>query len=253
MLEVQPIGVLRCQKRSEFLTPVQPEGAEALSHVELHPGHNFEVALQGLEKFTRIWLIWWFDRKTGWKPKVLPPRGRSGRQGVFATRSPHRPNAVGMTPVRLHEIKERTLTVSEHDLLDGTPILDIKPYIPRFDSFPNEATGWFAQVEREGQSYRIQLSPQAKDQFEWLKSREPDLQPRVESLLTVDPYPHRTRRIVPYEHGYRMSCGDWRLYYTLHAREVHISEITSRFETRTADSELHREFLTRFDPPESKS
>ncbi len=226
---LEPIGVLRCPERSEFLTPVQPEGFQDRSVVELEPDRHLDIALEGLAGFSRIWLVWWFDRKSGWKPKILPPRGRPGRQGVFATRSPHRPNPIGITPVRLLEVHERRLVVSEHDLLDGTPILDIKPYIPRFDSFPYEAVGWFAQVERQFPVYHLELAPQAERQVAWLKEHEPGLWERAELLLTQDPFPHRTRRIVPYEDGFRLGCGDWRVYYTVQDRAVQVNRIASRF------------------------
>ena len=79
-------------------------------------------------------MLFWFDRNEGWRPKVLPPRSRSGRKGVFATRSPHRPNPLGLSAVRLERVDGLTLHVSDVDMLDGTPVLDIKPYVAYTDA-----------------------------------------------------------------------------------------------------------------------
>ena len=109
--------------------------------IELLPGRNFEQALEDLAGFERIWLVFVFDRNRNWKPKVLPPDGSSRKRGVFATRSPHRPNPVGLPAVELLRIEGRSVHIRNFDLLDGTPILDIKPYIPEADAFPASRSG----------------------------------------------------------------------------------------------------------------
>lgn len=122
--------------------------------IELLPGRNFEQALEDLAGFERIWLVFVFDRNRNWKPKVLPPDGSSRKRGVFATRSPHRPNPVGLSAVELLRIEGRSVHIRNFDLLDGTPILDIKPYIPEADAFPASRSGWrgeAAQTLREVQ------------------------------------------------------------------------------------------------------
>lgn len=111
-----------------------------------------EEAFRGLEEFSHIWLIWGFSESRGWSLSVRPPRlGGNKRMGVFATRSPFRPNPLGLSAVRLEKIENGILTVSGADLMNGTPIYDIKPYLPFSDSYP-QAKGGFADRVKE---YRL--------------------------------------------------------------------------------------------------
>ena len=121
--------------------------------VELNPALN-PLALRDLKGFSRIWLIFWTDRATTWKPLVLPPH-RTKRRGVFATRSPYRPNPLGLSAVALLGVDGHVLHVSGADLLDGTPILDIKPYLPWADSFPEAETGWVAEENAVAKTYSV--------------------------------------------------------------------------------------------------
>jgi tRNA-Thr(GGU) m(6)t(6)A37 methyltransferase TsaA len=133
-LTLQPIGVVHSAIRSKAEAARQPAAAmEATARIELHPGRNFEHALEDLEGWERIWVLFWFHLNDSWRPKVLPPRSASGRKGVFATRSPYRPNPLGLSAVRLDRIEGLTLFIRDVDLVDGTPVLDIKPYIPAFE------------------------------------------------------------------------------------------------------------------------
>ncbi|MGN0184183.1 MAG: tRNA (N6-threonylcarbamoyladenosine(37)-N6)-methyltransferase TrmO [Aristaeellaceae bacterium] len=123
---------------------------ELKSRIVFEPEYRDENALRGIEQFTHLWLIWNFSESQGWSPTVRPPRlGGNVRLGVFATRSPFRPNPIGLSSVRLEGVERDAklgpvLIVSGADLLDGTPILDIKPYIPYADSHP-EASGGFTE------------------------------------------------------------------------------------------------------------
>jgi tRNA-Thr(GGU) m(6)t(6)A37 methyltransferase TsaA len=104
------------------------------------------TAFRDLAGFERIWLVFVFHRSEGWKPEVRPPRG-GGKRSVLATRSPHRPNAIGLSAVELIGVDERALRVRGMDLLDGTPILDIKPYVPYADAFPTARAGWIDAID----------------------------------------------------------------------------------------------------------
>lgn len=104
------------------------------------------AAFRDLAGFQRIWLLFVFHRSEGWKPEVKPPRG-GGKRSVLATRSPHRPNAIGLSAVELVAVEGGCLRVRGMDLLDGTPILDIKPYVPYADSFPDSAAGWIDAID----------------------------------------------------------------------------------------------------------
>ena len=129
-LTLTPIGILHCAQQTRVEAPRQPAAADELSGViELLPSRNFEHALEDLAGWERVWVIFWFHHNAGWRPKVLPPRSQSGRKGVFSTRSPHRPNPLGLSALRLEEVDGLRLHVRGVDLLDGTPVLDIKPYV----------------------------------------------------------------------------------------------------------------------------
>lgn len=226
-LSLEPIGYLQAEQEKKFELPPQPGREESCQGiVHLCGGKNYEVALRDLDGFSRIWLVWWFHKNDNWKPTTLPPRGRSGRKGTFSTRSPYRPNPLALSCVELLGIEEEKIYIGAHDLLDGTPILDIKPYIPEFDSFPQARTGWYGEMQKH-------LAAQPLFAVEFSKAAEsslPDasLREKVETLLSKDPYPHRTRRIVEYESGYRLSCGDWRVFYQVHHDKVVVDRVQLR-------------------------
>jgi tRNA-Thr(GGU) m(6)t(6)A37 methyltransferase TsaA len=236
MLSLIPIGVIRTPYDDRYRAPRQPgearQGAEGT--VILEPGRNFEQALEDLDGFERIWLVYWFDRNETWKPKVLPPRGPRVKRGVFATRSPHRPNPIGLSLVRLLEVSGRTLRVADVDLLDRTPILDIKPYLPYAEAFPDSRMGWLDDVvagELEGPHYRVTWSPLAERQTAWLAERHGiDLRGHAETILGRDPRPHPYRRIEPHpEGGYRIAIKSWRLRFDVAAQEVTVERIESGY------------------------
>jgi tRNA-Thr(GGU) m(6)t(6)A37 methyltransferase TsaA len=106
------------------------------------------AAYRDLVGFERIWLIFAFHRSEGWKGEVRPPRG-GGKRSVLATRSPHRPNAIGLSAVELVAVDDGALQVRSVDLLDGTPVIDIKPYVPYADAFPAARAGWIDRIDAE--------------------------------------------------------------------------------------------------------
>jgi len=145
------IARIRSDFPEKFGIPRQSGLVESLkATVVFEPAFRNPDALRGLESFSHIWLIWEFSRSVqeGWSPTVRPPRlGGNVRMGVFATRSPFRPNPIGLSSVRLDGLEETkedgtVLRVSGADLLDGTPILDIKPYLPHVDAHPDAQGGW---------------------------------------------------------------------------------------------------------------
>lgn len=239
ILTVKPIGYARTSMKTKFEAPHQPdlEKASQRNIIELLPGAGYEHALRYLESFDRIWLIWWFHKNETWRPMVLPPRGPGIRRGLFATRSPHRPNQIGMTCTTLHSVKSLTLEVGELDLLDETPIIDIKPYIPEIDSFPDSSSGWLEEMHdylQKPPSYTIELSPLAEEQLAWLKSEwHEDFLHRAKELLARDPSPHRTRRIRKRKAGgFLIGCGPWRLHFTTHDRTIRIEQVLSGYPMR---------------------
>lgn len=154
-LRIVPIAHIRTDFPTKFGIPRQAGIADALQGtVVFEPEFRVDDALRGIEGFSHLWLIWGFSENAGssWTPTVRPPRlGGNVRMGVFATRSPFRPNGLGLSCVRLLSLKKEpmlgtTLLVAGADLMDGTPIYDIKPYIPYADSIP-DAAGGFAPDE----------------------------------------------------------------------------------------------------------
>ena len=142
-LLLEPIGFVRCAAATKVQAARQPRAAAGVAaRIELLPGRNFEHALEDLARWELIWVLFWFHHNPGWRPKVLPPRSTSGRKGVFATRAPHRPNPIGLSVVRLEQVDGLTLHVRDADMLDGTPVLDLKPYVAYTDAHPGAGTGW---------------------------------------------------------------------------------------------------------------
>lgn len=149
---IKPIAYIKNDLKTKFGVPRQSGLAKSVvSEIIFEPEYRISDALRGLEDFSHIWLIWGFSEahRDGWSPTVRPPRlGGNERLGVFATRSPYRPNSLALSCVKLERIAEKNelgfvLVVSGADLMNGTPIYDIKPYLPYADSIP-DAVGGFA-------------------------------------------------------------------------------------------------------------
>jgi tRNA-Thr(GGU) m(6)t(6)A37 methyltransferase TsaA len=139
-LTLSPIGIVHSPFKESAGTPIQTAVAAGVQGwVELFAG--FTPGLQDLQGFDRIWLIYWFHRTAAARLVVEPFLDKQCR-GIFATRSPCRPNPIGLSCVRLIGVEANALQVSDLDILDGTPLLDIKPYVPGFDSFAVDHIGW---------------------------------------------------------------------------------------------------------------
>jgi len=147
-ISLSPIGVVHSPYKERFATPRQPAYAigNKPAQIVLNAGFNFEQALQDLQTFSHIWVIYWMHLNQGWNPMVKPPRDKNHKYGLFSTRAPHRPNSIGLSVVPLQEIQGRTLFIGNHDMLDGTPVLDIKPYIKEADMLPDANNGWLDGV-----------------------------------------------------------------------------------------------------------
>ena len=193
-MEMHPIAHMRSDFPTKFGIPRQSRLVEELrSMIVFEPEYRSEDALRGIEDFSHLWLIWQFSQavREGWSPTVRPPRlGGNTRMGVFATRSPFRPNNLGLSCVRLLEVKHTqqygtVLIVGGADLLDGTPIFDIKPYIPYSDSRP-EAAGGF--TDRVGDFLLDVKFPQ-----ELLEKLPADKQAAAVGVLSHDPRPSYQR------------------------------------------------------------
>ena len=190
MIPMHVIATIRSDFPTKFGIPRQSGLVEELkATVVFEPEYRNPDALRGLEDFSHLWLIWQFSQavRETWSPTVRPPRlGGNARMGVFATRSPFRPNPIGLSCVKLEEIKKDpvlgpVLVVSGADLMDGTPILDLKPYLPYADAHP-EATGGFTG-NVGGTTLRVECPP------ELLEAVPQDKRQALLGVLSRDPRP----------------------------------------------------------------
>lgn len=194
-MELKIIARIHTDFKTKFGVPRQSGLVNELTgRIIFEPEYRNADALRGLEGFSHIWLLWDFSEahreNEGWSPTVRPPRlGGNKRMGVWATRSPFRPNNIGLSSVRLINILPNTpegpvLEVSGADLMDGTPIYDIKPYLPFTDSHP-EATGGFAQEQNEAiEPLQVQL-PESLEQSLSIEKLN-----ALKGVLAADPRPH---------------------------------------------------------------
>ena len=189
-MEMKPIAHIRNDYTAKFGIPRQSGLVEeVISAIVFEPEYRNADAFRGLEGWSHLWLIWIFSEavRDTWSPTVLPPRlGGKTRMGVFATRSPFRPNPIGLSSVKLvdfdlHTKEGPVLYVAGADLMDGTPILDVKPYLPYTDSHP-DAVGGFAEPVRD---YHLEVVfPE-----QWLSQVPQRLRTPVMGLLAQDPRP----------------------------------------------------------------
>ncbi len=152
---IKVIGVARTPWKRREDAPHQPNAvSDSAGVLEIAP--EYRAALADLSTFERIWVIFLFDRSRGWAAKVKPPRG-GPKRGVFATRAPNRPSQIGLTCVALEgvDVVEGLVRVRDIDLLDETPILDIKPYLPMVDAWPRATHGWLEEYLRAGIEPRL--------------------------------------------------------------------------------------------------
>ncbi len=189
-LTLKPIAHIRTDFGTKFGVPRQSGVVDELTaRIVFEPAYRNPDALRGLEDFSHLWLVWHFDqvKQEGFSPTVRPPRlGGNARMGVFATRSPYRPNPIGLSSVRLVSVERDTpegpvITVAGADLMNGTPIFDIKPYLAYTDSHP-EATGGFVA----GLTDR---SVQVNCPEERLASLPEEIRSRLLAVLGHDPRP----------------------------------------------------------------
>ncbi|NOU35806.1 MAG: tRNA (N6-threonylcarbamoyladenosine(37)-N6)-methyltransferase TrmO [Kiritimatiellaceae bacterium] len=187
-MNIEPVGIIRSCFKEKFGIPRQPGLIKsATATLELLPPYNVAEALRGIEKFSHLWIVFAFHESIceTFQPTVRPPRlGGNTRLGVFATRSPFRPNPIGLSVVELKAVRGTTLELIGGDFLDGTPVLDIKPYIPYADSIPG-ARGGFADDAPEPVN-TVALTPEAQTVFQTLEKNQQQL---ITDVLSYNPRP----------------------------------------------------------------
>jgi tRNA (adenine37-N6)-methyltransferase len=253
---VRPVGFVRSPFVEKVEAPrqaVASGGAGVAGRIEVLPEH--EHALDDLDGFDRIWVLFWFHEAKGARAKVLPPRSERKR-GLFATRSPHRPNPIGMSAVRLERVEGLVLHVRDLDVIDATPVLDIKPYIPYADAFPDAKTGWVGASDPRP-SWEVRFAREAEEQLAWLEAEGLllDLRTRIAEALALGPQPHPYRRIKKTESGeLLLAVKEWRASFTVSTGDatVTVDTLRSGFRPRELATGtnpglvLHRAFVARF-------
>ena len=152
-ITMQPVGVVLSDYRNHFDTPRQPNVARPQDAIiQLRKG--LQNMARDLVGFDRIWVLFEFNYSRGARHTVKPPRGDGSPKGLFATRSPHRPNPIGLSCVRCLNVVGRKIFIRDHDLLHGTPVIDIKPYLPYCDAHPDAQAGWVDELDAPGPDHR---------------------------------------------------------------------------------------------------
>lgn len=250
-----PIGFLYTAARWRYEAPRQAEFAESPARIELKPGMGFEDALCDLSGFERIWVLFVFHLNATWRPKVSPPYAPEHRKyGVFATRSPHRPNPIGLSCVELEGIDGLTVYLKHCDILDRTPVLDIKPYIPVADAFPESKAGWRDELRME--EWTIVFSPECELQTSWIMERTGlDLQNFCRVQLSYCPFDMEKKRIerLPGD-AWTIHCRTWAIDYAADAAHhvIRVCGVRSNYSDADllpaapdpyGDKAFHRSFL----------
>jgi len=255
---VRAIGFVRSPFAEKAEAPRQATVAHDVpGRIEVLPEH--EHALHDLSGFDRIWVLAWFDRAA--RPegvtspsKVLPPRS-DAKRGVFATRSPHRPNPIALSAVRLDRVEGLLVHVRDLDLVDGTPVLDLKPYLPYADAFPDARAGWLEAPRDPRPSWDVRFSADAEAQLAWLSTEHGiDLRKRIADALALGPQPHPYRRIRHETDGTSvLAVKEWRARFAVEGAAMTVLRITTGYRPKAlalgagdAVVEVHRAFTARF-------
>lgn len=233
-LVLHPIGVIHTPFADRASAPRQGNVGEPVrGRIELFPGHNYHHGLEDLESWRYIWVLFWFHLNDGWRPKVRPPRSAE-KKGVFATRSPHRPNPIGMSVVELLSIEGRNLHVSGVDMVDGTPVLDVKPYVPYADAVVANS-GWLGENDADagtpdpGPHYTVAWSQLADAQLDWLQQRSGlQLRDAMARRLALGPG-HHYRRTWQEGEDLVMAYRSWRLRCQLGEERILVKAIVSGY------------------------
>jgi len=260
-LVLKPIGFFKSEAKNPYDLPRQPDDGKNLACIELLPQQNFEQALEGLEEFDRVWVIYHFHHNDHWKPKTLPPRGSDKKLGVFSTRSPYRPNPIGLSCLKILKIEGRKIWVEGADLMDETPIFDLKPYVSIHDSFPEASLGWLQSVEEK--KWIVTLNPKAQEQLNWLASEEESkIQDFILRQLEYDPLNSDKKRVSQEKGHCTLAYRTWRVDFfpSVQTQSVEVLSIRSAYHNDELnesaldpykDKELHRKFIMVFNETRS--
>jgi len=252
-----PIGYVECPQKYRYEAPRQGVFADNEGLIRLQPRLNLETAIRDLSGFDRLWIVYCFHLNHGWKPAVRPPVVKDDRKiGVLATRSPHRPNPIGLSCVELERIDGLKLYIRNFDMLDGTPVLDIKPYIPAADAFPESRTGWLPPPPPPGE---LEILRAVMDKAALIREASGlDLVTFCRTQLQLDPLNSERKRVSAMDDGsWMIGCRTWQIFFRFDATlgKVTVTDILSAYtdeellpgaDDRYGDKDVHRAFLQHF-------
>ena len=227
---MRPIGYVKSTYKEKFTTPRQSGLVpESRAQIILEPWVQPEKSLAGLETFSHIWILFQFheNKNKTFHAKVLPPRHKN-RIGVFATRSPHRPNPLGLSMVRLEKIDGSIVHISGVDMIEGTPVLDIKPYLPSADLAITATAGWTEEIADS--ELEISWSSSAANALAEFTDAD-RVRKLVENTLRLDPRPKvlKGARGLDYKKNYGATLEGFELkFHYLSDSKLCITQIASR-------------------------
>ncbi len=244
-----PIGTFYSSQKRPYEAGRQPDEHHAPGTVILEP--QYEGGLQDLKEFTHVWLLFLFNHNSDFRLTVQPPRGSQKKVGVFACRSPYRPNFIGMSALRLEKIEKNILTVLGADLLNGTPILDIKPYIPEIDSIAEANAGWL-RVKK----FDISFTDYALEQLDYLSTWGiANIKGFIIHQLEFSPTDHKRKRVKKLPQGlWELGYQTWRIHFDLGEDALVIHHINSVYQAQELvdstdkyrDKAVHLKYLALF-------
>lgn len=225
-MELKVIAYARNGHTDKFGIPRQSrEESPILTRIVFEPDYNVPEALRGIEGYSHLWLIWGFSKVDSWSPTVRPPRlGGNKRMGVFATRSPYRPNPIGLSSVRLVRVGQGELVVSGADVLDWTPIYDIKPYLSFSDSHPDAKNG-FAEETKDYQlevKWQVEGTTSIAEDKRYGLGLPRDTKDAITYILAQDPRP--AYQDDP-EREYKMDYGGYTITFSVKKQVVVVKKI----------------------------
>lgn len=218
---VRAIGVLESCFKEKFGTPRQPRLVpSATARLQIKKEFIPEQSLKGLGDFSHVWLLSWFHLNTNkaFKSTVHPPRLQGATVGVFASRSPHRPSPIGLSLAKLERVEGDTLYLSQIDLVDGTPILDVKPYIPAYDCVPDAKGGWPAAAPEP--QFAVAFEPKAA-----LEAEKLGIRALIEDVLRYDSRNPRDQSQLAPGKDLEVFLGDWDVHFRVNEKKVLVTGI----------------------------
>ncbi|MBR2905044.1 MAG: tRNA (N6-threonylcarbamoyladenosine(37)-N6)-methyltransferase TrmO [Lentisphaeria bacterium] len=256
------IGYVRTSSRYRYEMPRQASFSGVPAFIEWvkdEPG--YALAAKDLAGFERIWVIFCFHLNWDhWNPMVRPPVSPDGKKySLFATRSPHRPNPIGLSCVQLVSVEKTGLLIGPCDILDGTPVFDIKPYIPEADAFPASAAGWHDRIKDTGYEVSFTENFLAKSRFlAELSSLDVENFCRIQLKFSpLDASRKRVKKAEGMEKEYIISCRTWKVCFHIEEekKEILVKDLFSNYKSeellpgspdKYGDKDFHRAFLAAF-------